>query len=233
MKNPQFTQILTSSGVLILSTALLSVSQAATIDVSKTWQNVAPNVVSTLNLGGLDTNVNDLFLNGDDRLSFLLTIDDSGDTGSVYSAVLTLAGVTNDLGAQVSTNVAGRVVFASQATRQDTLTLTVGSITKVSGPDAIVTFDGFKSMDLDQWSVANDAFNFDGNSYDGVNDGGTTIIFDFLAPSGSTIDSTSDGQFRPGGLTSTFTVSPSAVPEPSSALMGLFSITCLFIRRRR
>jgi len=177
--------------------------------------------------------------NGDAQLSFLLTIDDTADTGTIWETTLTLAGTTNGAAAEVSVNPAGRITFSTAANRMDLLQLDIGPITQVSGPaGTTAVFNGFDVIGMDQFNANNDLFDFGGDSYVGNVDGDTsnnaseTFATQSLAPSGSLFDNTGAGQWRLEVISSQFDVSIATVPEPSSVvLVSLLGLS--FLRRKR
>lgn len=212
-------------GTLALSLILGIGSSAYGILVTKDFET-APNVVGGFNLGGLDfsgsDNVNTP--NGSDFLSFLLTVDDSGGTGAVFNAVLTLTGTTSIGGDSVRSNPIGKIPFATGDDFQDTLTLNVDSIIQTSGPSATAVFDGFTQAHFDQFNGSNDEVTIAGYTFSGPQTSEFDTVFSpSLAPSGATFDRTGDGQIRLETLTAQFSVT--AVPEASQIItFGL--LTC-------
>lgn len=210
---------------LVLSLVMGIGSSAYGILVTKDFET-APNVVGSVNLGGLDFAGNDdaNTPNGSEFLSFLLTVDDSSGTGAVFNAVLTLAGTTSIGGNSVRSNAIGKIPFAGGDDFQDTLTLTVDSIIQTSGPSATAVFDGFTQAHFDQFNGSNDEITIAGYTFSGPQTSEFDTVFTpILAPSGSTFDRTGAGQIRLETLTSQFTVT--AVPEASQVVtFGL--LTC-------
>lgn len=213
---------------------LCSGLQADVVNVDLEWENNAP-VAGNPNTGGLDNNMNEQLANGSDVLNLAFTVNST--TGASYDGVLTLAGVTEGGANEVSVNGAGRVTFVQDGpgVRQDLLTVTVSSLVESTSTGNAITFDGFSTYRMDQFSAAGDSFTFDGVSYTGDiagggNNGEEVRFFNSLGANGSTFDRTGTGQFRLGGMGMQFTVS--AVPEPSSfALLGLMGLG--FLRRKR
>lgn len=224
------------SATLFAALAVLVVTadtQAGVVSLNRTWGNSAI-VAGNPNTGGLDSDANAQIANGDDSLNLAFTIDDNLDTGAMFSGVLTLSGTTNGATNEISTNPAGRVTFAGATERNNSMTLSVGSLVETTATGATINFDGFTSFTLDQFSVAADSFDFDGQSYVGNGNNAVQTIAFTSSPTSGTIGNPGTGQFRFEGLGMQYTVSASAVPEPgSAALLGLGALGFIANRRRR
>ncbi|MGJ8695165.1 MAG: PEP-CTERM sorting domain-containing protein [Verrucomicrobiaceae bacterium] len=218
------------------SLMLFSQSSSAATVVANLDFRVLQNVTGGVNEGGLMLSSGSgaqFANNGDDLLKFRITIDDTADSGAVFTSIVTVLGLDGAGGTRIVYLTPGIVNFlaGSSNVRQNTLTVSMGVPTQVSGPAATINFDGFASTKMSSWTQGDsDSFTIDGATYTAsVGDLGE-ITFGSLAPSGSTFEAVSTGNFRQDEIRSQFTIT--AIPEPSSVLLVGFGALGLLRRRR-
>jgi len=224
---------------LIACVAMVGTSDGATISVDRSFAGAAvlspPGGVNDdggHNSGGL--NIGNAVLDDNARAGRLLvTIDDSGDTGAMFTAIVHITGkwtASEVEGYRTSTGDSGRIFFRDNSLTRE-LTMNIIDITETTATGANASFDGFTQLDVGtSWTVATDQFNVDGTDYDGVSDSlvGTNLVLDALAPSGTVVDhSGTDVIIR--GLGMQWTVTP--IPEPTA--LGLMLVGGLIIASRR
>ena len=220
-------------------TSLLTISalNAGVVTVSTDFRTNAA-VAGGVNTGGLrldpsGTTVEGglLYANGSDVLNLQLTIDDTADTGAVFTAILTISGVRENpeglptapdgilvpsTGGQILIN--GSVV-GDMVRNGDQVALSIGSFVQVSGPPAEINFDGYTRVVNDQFNTGaagSKSFSFGSVSF--ANTGGGTSapvpvdITGATGDAGEIFDGTGTGRFRWRILDATFTVTSSASP---------------------
>ncbi|TWT52779.1 PEP-CTERM motif protein [Rubripirellula amarantea] len=221
--------VITSSA----SGAVITDVSASTVAAINNWQfEPDGTTLSSTATGGLVTTgsyANPLTLAG------IFTIDDSADTGAMFTADLILSGVDNNGANNIYAQSDGHIVFdVDQPVRQESLTLTVGNFQQISGLEpAVITFDGFSELVLVSYVPnATESATFNGIAMTSA----ATNAVSPLAPNGSTLlDTSPNGTaiFYFDGVRGQFTVA-TAVPEPSSfAMVGIGGLCVIWHRRRR
>ena len=218
--------------LLVALATVVGMSHAGVVTVDRSFAG-ADNVVSGNNLGGLNVN-NAVLLDSDARGRLLCTIEDSADTGAIFTAVLHITGKNGSSeaeGYRTSTGDDGRIFFRDNSLTRE-ITLNIVDITETTTTGYNISFDGFTKLDLGtSWTVATDQLNIAGTDYDGASDPsvGGILTLDALAASGTVVDHAGTDVIVKG-IGTQWTIS---VPEPATiGMIAVFGGGLLFVRRR-
>jgi hypothetical protein len=169
------------------------------------------------------------------NVQYVVTIDDSADTGAIFTGTLTLTGLqgTAPGTSGVLNNTVNGVVMSSDGSQQKDLTFAISGLSETTATGATIDFDGFV-----EFFSGNGAA--DGSKLYSLNGAAGTPLNAITGWNSLGLDSNPTvsahnsviANFRIEDVRSQFTIT-AAVPEPSStALLGLGGLA-LMLRRKR